>query len=124
MACGPPSASYASFPAHGHPLAPPPKAWLTRPWTGDSGPFTAALAQLRAEADREGNTEAALRRIRDREKRAAQRKPLDLLAHVRWLYAASRVAAINEDSTQNALITVAALDPAITAPWPGRGSPR
>ena len=107
-----PSAAHAnpSTPM-GIPLAQPPRAWITKPWTGDSRPFDAALARLRAEANRAGNTEAALRRIRNREKEAAQRQPLDLLAHVRWLYTASRVAAINEEFDTDALTTVAALDP-------------
>lgn len=111
---GPHCASYANpSPPMGIPMAQPPKAWLTKPWTGDSRPFDEALAQLRAEGDRAGNTEDALRRIRERERVAAQRQPLNLLAHVRWLWAASRVAAINGEFDTDALITVAALDPGI-----------
>lgn len=110
--CRPHPASYAnpSTPM-GIPLVPPAKAWLTKPWTGDNRPFEAAFAQLRAEGKRGGYTEAALRRIRDREKASAQGQPLNLLAHVRWLFAASRVAEVNHEFDPEALGSVARLDP-------------
>ena len=112
LACGHPSVSFADHsPPMGIPLAPKPKAWLTQPWTGDSRPFIAALNGIVAEGNRGGNTPATFERILTQERENARQHPLDLLAHVRWLYASTQVAVTTRALDGQCLETVAALDP-------------
>lgn len=97
----------------GIPLAPPPSAWLTRHWTGNSAPFDTAVRELRAQARNGGDTAAADERIYEHEKAAAQEAPLVLMAQFRWLFAAMEVAYSSHVMDYHAQDAVARLDPGV-----------